>query len=209
MAPESTGRPPDTAMLYRSLRAFRGVVASHTSATGMGTDWRDNDAEVETSVEIYQGDRQNYEKPSAPRSSSETDSIGGYRPKGYVDLALEMGYKMAFQASSDHVSTHMSFANVLTTAHTRAALMDAFRKRHLYGSTDNILAEFRAGDHIMGDAFTASASAAPTFQVKLAGTGPFAKVVVVKDNQYVYSQEPKKAEVSFTWRDTAAKAGAK
>jgi hypothetical protein len=207
MAPDSTGKAPDTLMLYRYLREFRGVVASHTSATGMGTDWRDNDGEVETSVEIYQGDRQNYEKPGAPRSSAEGDSIGGYRPKGYVDLALEMGYKMAFQASSDHVSTHMSFANVLTTANTRDALMDALRKRHVYASTDNILAEFRAGDHIMGDEFTAGTS--PSFQVKLTGTAPFAKVVIVKDNQYVYSQEPKKAEVSFTWRDTAAKPGPK
>jgi hypothetical protein len=209
MDPDSSGKAPDTAMLYRYLKEFRGVVASHTSATGMGTDWRDNDGEVETSVEIYQGDRQNYEKPGAPRSSSQGDSIGGYRPKGYVDLALEMGYKMAFEASSDHVSTHMSFANALTTAYTREALMDAFRKRHVYASTDNILAEFRAGDHVMGDAFTAPVSSPPTFQVKLAGTGPFAKVVIVKDNQYVYSQEPKKPEVSFTWRDTAAKAGAK
>ena len=207
MTPESTGKAPDTLMLYRYLKEFHGVTASHTSATGMGTDWRDNDPDVETSVEIYQGDRQNYEKPSAPRSSSEKDSIGGYRPKGYVDLALEMGYKMAFQASSDHVSTHMSFANVLTTAHTREALLDAFRKRHVYASTDNILAEFRSGDHIMGDSF--STPQPPAFQVKLSGTGPFSKVVIVKDNQYVYSVEPKKPEVSFSWRDTGAKPAAK
>src|SRR5207248_11668099 len=64
------------------LKEFDDVTASHTSATNMGTDWRDNDAVVETSVEIYQGDRQNYEKPGAPRSSSAEDSIGGFRPKG-------------------------------------------------------------------------------------------------------------------------------
>ncbi len=39
---------------------------------------------------------------------------------------------------------------------TREALLDGLRKRHVYGSTDNILAEFRSGDHIMGDAFTTS-----------------------------------------------------
>jgi hypothetical protein len=205
MDPDSTGRAPDTAMLYRYLKDFNGVVASHTSATNMGTDWRDNDPVVETSVEIYQGDRQNYEKPGSPRTSVEKDSIGGYRPKGYVDLALEMGYQMAFEASSDHVSTHMSFGNVLTTGITREEIMDGFRKRHLYASTDNILAEFRSGDHIMGDAFTTAA--APSFQVKLTGTKPFAKVVIVKNNQYVYSQEPKSANVSFTWRDAKPTAG--
>jgi hypothetical protein len=197
---ESTGRAPDTQMLYRYLKEFKGVAASHTSATNMGTDWRDNDPLVETSVEIYQGDRQNYEKPGAPRSSEEKDSIGGYRPKGYIDLALEMGYQMAFEASSDHVSTHMSFANVLTTGITREEILDAFRKRHLYASTDNIVAEFRSGANIMGDAFTTST--APSFQIKLQGTAPFSKVVMVKNNQYVYSQEPKSASVSFAWKDT-------
>ncbi|HEY3835715.1 MAG TPA: hypothetical protein VGL72_04060 [Bryobacteraceae bacterium] len=205
MADNTTGRAPDTQMLYRYLAEFKGVVASHTSATGMGTDWRDNDPLLETSVEIYQGDRQSYEKPGSPRSSQEKDSIGGYRPKGYVDLALEMGYKLAFEASSDHVSTHMSFANVLTTGISREEILDAFRKRHLYASTDNIVAEFRSGNYIMGDAF--STATPPSFQVKLTGTAPFSRVVIVKDNQYVYSQEPKSAAVSFAWRDAKPNPG--
>ena len=33
----------DTKMLYRYLKEFDGICASHTSATSMGTDWRDND----------------------------------------------------------------------------------------------------------------------------------------------------------------------
>ena len=32
---------PDTQMLYAYLRYFDGIVASHTSATNMGTDWRE------------------------------------------------------------------------------------------------------------------------------------------------------------------------
>ena len=50
-------------MLYAYLKQFDGIVGSHTSATSMGTDWRDNDPKVEPVVEIYQGDRQNYEMP--------------------------------------------------------------------------------------------------------------------------------------------------
>ena len=79
------------------------------------------------------------------------------------------------------------------------------KKRHVYGSTDNILADFRCGSNMMGDAF--STSSPPELKVKLAGTGPFAKVQVIKDNKYVYTAEPKKAEVEFTWKDTAAKSG--
>ena len=34
----------------------------------MGTDWRDNDPELEPVVEIYQGARNNYEHEGAPRA---------------------------------------------------------------------------------------------------------------------------------------------
>ena len=198
-------RAPDTQMLYAYLKKFDGVVASHTSATGMGTDWRDNDPDSEPAVEIYQGDRQNYEMPGAPRSSSENDAIGGWRPKGFVNLALERGYKLAFESSSDHVSTHMSYSNILATAPTREALLDALKKRHVYGATDHILADYRSGDHIMGDAF--SSAAVPVLRVRLTGTAPFAKVFVVKDNKYVYTAEPGTATIDFTWRDTSPQPG--
>ena len=120
-------------------------------------------------------------------------------------LALEMGYKLAFEASSDHISTHMSYANVLTTGIDRASLLDAFQKRHVYGATDNILAEFWSGSHIMGDEF--STSSKPELKLRLTGTAPFAKVLVIRDGKYVYSMEPKTNKVSFTWRDTAPVSG--
>ncbi|MBI3209546.1 MAG: hypothetical protein HYZ37_11685 [Candidatus Solibacter usitatus] len=87
----------------------------------------------------------------------------------------------------------------------RQGILDAFLKRHVYGATENILADFRSGEHIMGDAFTTDK--APEFKVKLQGTRPFAKVVVIKDNKYVYTSEPKTARVEFTWRDSESTAG--
>jgi hypothetical protein len=104
----SPGHAPDTLMLFKYLKQFDGVCASHTSGTNMGTDWRDNDPILEPVVEIYQGDRQNYEMPGAPRSNTADYSIGGWRPLGFVSLALKKGYRLAFQASSDHGSTHIS-----------------------------------------------------------------------------------------------------
>ncbi len=205
MENDSTGHAPDTAMFYAYLKEFNGIVASHTSGTNMGTDWRDNDPLVEPVVEIYQGDRQNYETPDAPRSNSQQDSIGGWRPKGFVNLALEMGYKLGLQASSDHVSTHMSYCNIFVTDLTREAVLDGFKKRHVYGATENILAEVSSGDFMMGDAF--STASLPELRVKLAGAAPFAKVHIIKDNKYVYSTEPRKADVQFSWKDTAAAAG--
>ncbi len=199
------GGAPDTKMLYGYLRHFNGIVASHTSATNMGTDWRDNDPRAEPIVEIYQGLRQNYEMPDAPRSNNDKDSVGGWRPKGFISLALEKGYRMGFQASSDHVSTHMSYCNVYVTAPTREAVLDAFQKRHVYGATDDILADVRSGNHMMGDQFETEAP--PSLTVKLAGTAPFAKVHIIKDGRYVYTAQPDAATVEFTWRDAAAETG--
>jgi hypothetical protein len=203
--PDQAVHAPDTLMLYAYLKYFNGVTASHTSGTLMGTDWRDNDMLVEPAVEIYQGDRQNYEMPDAPRSNNEKDSIGGWRPKGFIDLALAKGYKLSFEASSDHVSTHMSYANVYVTGVNREAVLDGFKKRHLYAATDNILADVSSGRYMMGDQF--STSSMPSLQVKLTGTAPFSKVYIVKDGKYVYTREPKTAKVDFSWQDMTAEPG--
>ncbi len=202
---DAPGSAPDTQMLYRYLKQFHGIVASHTSGTSMGTDWRDNDALAEPVVEIYQGERQNYEMPGAPRTNKAEDSIGGWEPKGFINLALAKGYKLSFEASSDHISTHMSFANVLAKDSSRKAVLAAFEARHVYAATENILADFRTGNHIMGDAF--SAATAPEFKVKLTGTGNFKKVLIVKDGKYVYTSEPGKPVVEFTWRDNSPPKG--
>jgi hypothetical protein len=192
-------------MLYRYLRRFNGIAASHTSGTNMGTDWRDNEPLVEPVVEIYQGDRQNYEMPDAPRSNNAKDSIGGWRPLGFVSLALQKGYRLGFQASSDHISTHMSYCNLWVTAPTREAIMEAFHKRRVYGATDNILADVRCGEHFMGEEFTLSEP--PSISVKLWGLANFAKVHVIKDGKYAYSIEPAARKVDFVWKDTAAERG--
>ncbi len=200
----STSSPspaPDTNMLYAYLRYFGGLSAPHTSATDQGTDWRNNDPQVESFVEIYQGDRQDYEMPGAPRANTSADSISGYEAAGYVSNALGKGYQLGFEASSDHISTHISFTNIWVATPTRAGVLDAMRKRRLYGSTDNILADFRSGSHFMGEAFTTGS--APVFTVRLWGTAPFQNVVVVKDNNIVYSTSGDQV-LSFRWQDTAA-----
>jgi hypothetical protein len=197
---------PDTKLLYAYLKHFGGICASHTSGTTMGTDWRDNDPVVEPIVEIYQGHRHNYEHFGAPRSATKETQIGGYEPAGFVWNAFEKGYRFGFQASSDHVSTHMSYAVVLAEEPSRQAMIDAFKKRHCYAATDNILLDIRSGPQIMGDAFTSSAR--PTLEIAVHGTCPVAKLHVIRDNKYVYSTEPKKPEVKLRYTDTDIKPGA-
>ena len=190
---------PDTQMLYAYLKQFDGIVGSHTSATKMGTDWRDNDPNAEPVVEIYQGIRQDYEMPGAPRANSQEDSIGGWRPKGFVNLALDKGYRLGFEASSDHVSTHMSYANLYVKDVTRESVLEALKKRHAYAATDEILADVESGTHMMGDEF--STADPPTLKIKLRGTSKFAKVTIIRDGKFVYSTSPNTQEVEFSWRD--------
>ncbi|MBW3541229.1 MAG: hypothetical protein KY476_13255, partial [Planctomycetes bacterium] len=172
-----------------------------------GTDWRDNDPEVEPVVEIYQGHRHNYERPEAPRSATPQTQIGGYEPAGYINNALKKGYRLGFQSSSDHVSTHMSYAIALIEGEpSRQAIIDAFKKRHCYGATDNILLVVTSGDHLMGDEFETAER--PRLEIRVHGAAPIARVYVVRDDEYVFTARPDKAEVELTYTDMDAKPGA-
>jgi hypothetical protein len=99
----------------------------------------------------------------------------------------------------------MSYCNVFVSAPTREAVLEAFQKRHVYAATDDILADLRSGNHMMGDEFETPDW--PSLKLKLVGTAPFAKVHVIKDNRFVYTTEPKTATVDLTWRDTSAEPG--
>jgi hypothetical protein len=204
---------PDTDLLYQYLHYFKGLTAAHTTATDMGTDWRNNDPIVEPFVEVYQGDRNNYERPDAPRtaptvaqqkgSTPEKESLGGWRPKGFINLALQKGYRLAFESSSDHVSTHLSYCNVLVTDRSREGILDAIRKRRVYGATDNIIADVRvkAGgvDHLFGEEF--STSEPITLNIHLIGTQKLQNVTIIKDDEVVYTAEPNQKDVKLQWTD--------
>jgi hypothetical protein len=88
---------------------------------------------------------------------------------------------------------------------SREAVLDAFKKRHVYAATDDILADVHSGEYMMGDSFSTAKS--PELAVYLKGTAPFAKVSIVKDNRYVYTSSPGTADVKFSWRDNSPERG--
>lgn len=201
---------PDVKRLYAYLKHFGGICASHTSATGMGTDWRDNDPSVEPVVEVYQGHRQNYEYEGAPQSATAGDTIGRYEPAGFIWNALRKGYRLGFEVSSDHVSTHLSYAVVLAEGPTREAIVDAFRKRHCYGAQDNIVLAVTCADHVMGDEF--SVRSPPEFKIQAVGTAAIARISIIRGvggemPTYVYDTQPNRADVNLSWRDDTPAAG--
>lgn len=196
----------DTKMLYRYLRELGGICAVHTSATSMGTDWRDNDPLVEPIVEIYQGDRMNYEYPDCPRAGYDPKSgkfppqIGGWQPSGFINNALGKGYRLGFQASSDHWSTHISYFIALAERRDREAILEAARKRHCYGATDDIILDVRSGPYTMGDEWEALQP--PIFQIFVHGTTRIKQIDVLRDSQVVASIPVGKSDKhQFSWSD--------
>ena len=202
---ERSGNVDTGTVLYDYLRKYRGLSMPHTSGTPtMGTDWRDHAGDVEPLVEIFQGDRTSYEYPGAPLAAVREDASthrGGYLEEGFVWKAWEKGYRLGVQASSDHWSTHYSYACLLVERFDPEGLMDAMRRRHAYAATDNIILDFRAEEsdrtYIMGDAFDAVSS--PTLRLHAEGTNSIKDVVLIRDNHVVYSQTPNQRQVDFSF----------
>ena len=196
----------DTAKLYAYLKATDGICTLHTSATSQGTDWESpHDPALEPFVEIFQGYHTNYEAPDAPKVvTDKTDRIHGkFEPAGFVSRALAKGYKLGFQASSDHISTHVSYACILAEDFSRKGLVEAMKKRHSYAATDNIILDFRCGNALMGDETKAER---PKFDVVVLGTGPLAQVEVLRNSEVIHTARPGEktpAEIRFSWEDAA------
>ena len=200
----------DTKMLYEEIRARNGIAISHTSATRMGTDWRDNDPQLEPVVEIYQGARTNYESLDAPLvAQASKDQVhmdtAGYQPEGMVSNAWAKGYKLGITSSSDHNSTHISYSLVYTDDASRQGVLNAIRKRHTYGAMDNIILDVRMGEHFMGDEF--ALSSAQPLKIHAKGTRAIARVEIIKDNKVIYSTQPGKQAADFEFTDKGSVAG--
>jgi hypothetical protein len=200
----------DTGKLYAYLRRTGGICTLHTSATDQGTDWAEHDDALEPVVEMFQGFDSSYEAPGAPRTiNDKSDRVHGpFKPDGFVSLALAKGYRLGFQSSSDHVSTHISYACILAEEFSRKGLIDALKKRHSYAATDNIVLDVRMGGRIMGDEVRTDK---PTLDVVVLGTGPLDRVDVLRDGEVVHTHRPDKdsEEAKFHWDDAAPKKGDK
>jgi hypothetical protein len=161
---------------------------------------------MEPLVEIYQGDRVSAEYEGAPKAAwngQPGSAPGGFRPAGYVWNAWAKGYKLGSQSSSDHLSTHISYACTIATDFTRAGLLDAMRRRHSYGATDNIILDYRlqtAGrEYLQGDIVKAPADF--KLVVRVIGTAPIRQIDIIKNNTFIHNRQPLEREVNFTFVD--------
>ncbi len=201
----------DTKLLYEAVRETGGIAIPHTLATSQGNDWTETDESVQPVAEIYQGARDSYEHEGAPAGHKRNPNVASgerdnnFNPSGFLWRAWEKGVRIGVIASSDHVSTHISFAMVYSADPTRKGLIEAIRKRRTYGATDNILLEFWAGSHFMGEEFTAAR--VPELKIKVRGTAPVSKLSIIRNGKYLTQQTPNGLEVAFSFRDTAPEKG--
>ncbi len=190
-------REPDEVRIWEKLRGQEAITIPHTIAAGGGTDFSFNDPALEPLLEIYQGCRMSYEAAGAPRVNSNERFADGF-----ARSALGKGYKIGFIASSDHRSTHISYAAVYAEERTREGIFRALQQRHAYAATDSIVLDVRVGEAIMGDATTTRDK--PVVRVAVRGTGPIHNIQIIKDNAYVYSVNPGQRVAAFSFRDADA-----
>jgi len=193
-----TGVSPDG--LWAALRGKQAISIPHTTAwANKQVSWDYNDPDIERVVEIYQGLRSTYEYNGAPDPAGkvvyEKDS------KSFIWNALERKLKLGFIASSDHRSTHMSFAAVYAKGIDRESIFEALRARRTYAATDKILLDFSIEKHLMGEETMLTGT--PELLVAVEGTGPVAQIDVIKNSKIVYTANPGTRNVRFTFRDDA------
>jgi hypothetical protein len=211
--------------LYTYLRSVNGFAISHTTGRTSGTDWRDNDPEVESVVEIYQGMRDTYEYPGAPRPfrhsdewadgskpvprASSSEASASFRRQGFVSNAFARGHKLGFIASSDHLSCHVSYACILAEGLSSKSLADAIKARRTYAATDNIILDISYygsdGQHLMGEAFVSTNPL--EIRGKIYGTAPLEKVDIISNGKSVASMEPGQSQFEFHFIDEKPSAG--
>lgn len=177
---------------------FPVVVIPH-QLTGPAIQWRYHNPRYEPVLELYQGRRQSYEYDGAPQPPG-VEQIWGKREGSWAWDALAAGLKMGFIASSDHASTHMSYAAVYAENLSRSAVLEALQAKRTYAASDNIVLDFRV--EISGQTLLMGESGVgegrPRVRVKALGTAPVKTVEVIRNNQFVYAAEPGTREVEFS-----------
>ena len=199
----------DLERLYAYVHQTGGLCIPHTTGTEAGTDWHAHDPEIEPVVEICQGARNSYEYEGAPRTdkpaTSNKDGRGGYKKEGFVWEAWKKGYKLGVIASSDHGSTHVSYANVYAPEGSRESIFKSILQRHTYGSTDNIILDFRTDKTVQGE--EAKINHNPKFKIHVFGTGPIQQLVIFKNFEIAHEMKSDDPQINMTWEDDSPKKG--
>ncbi len=160
-------------MLYDYLKEHDGICASHTSATGMGTDWRDTNPTVRADRRDLPGAPPVIRVPGRPAAPGgrASRSAAGSR---WGWSGTRWPCSIASASRPPATTSRPTSATPSPSPRTVPArpILDAFRKRHCYAATDNIIMDVRSGEHLMGDEFRSDGPV--QLQVRIEGTRPIA-----------------------------------
>jgi len=167
-------------------------------------DWEN--PPLEPLLEIYQGDRSSYEyagaEPGTRRGNSQLPEAGSF-----AQDALNKGYRYGFISSSDHASTHNSYAGVYAEDLTRDAILNALLARRTFAASDDIILDVSMGNHRLGEEFHIKASQAPRINVYVKAPNDILRIDIVKNGKFIYTTRPTGREARFTYVDNDAQAG--
>jgi hypothetical protein len=189
-------RSPDD--LWESLAGRDALTIPHHTKFGSPTDWRFRNDRHQRLVEIC--------------------SLWGISEEGgphSVQAALAMGHRVGFIGGTDshyglanqgsyHVNDGNGLACVIAAEVTRDAIWRALWDRHCYATTgDRILLDFRLGGHSMGTDIETDLgeNGLRHFSVRVAGTHTLEKVQILRNNEVVFSTEPKAEDWVGEWVD--------
>ena len=184
--------------LFAALAESGCLVIPHQLAdAGSRTDWEKWSDKFERVGEIFQI-RGSYEFEGCPRSAAI------FTKGNSLWDALAKGVRIGIIASSDHGQTHQARAGVYVEekselGFTRQGILEALRARRTFGATVAVTVQVNAGGRLLGEEFAAPGP--PTLDVRIAAPAPIARIDVVRDNRFVYSQQPAAKEARFRFRD--------
>jgi hypothetical protein len=174
---EKTDTDPNTTLYPWMKERGDALTAAHTpewsKAESKGT-WTYHDPQVEPVAEIFQGFRKSYERPK-----------GSVVEQASLWHALNKGHRLGFIASSDHMSTHMSFACVWATGKTREEIFEALSSRRTYAATDRIGLAFQIGEALMGEDVKLAPKQDVRIDLEIHGTGPIANIEIVRSGKVI------------------------
>ncbi len=187
--------------LFAALAGSGAIAIPHQLADdGSRMDWEKWNADFERVGEIFQT-RGSYEFHGCPRAAAL------FTPGFSMWDALAKGIRIGIIASSDHGQTHQARAGVYVEpdGFTRRGILEALRGRRAFGSTIAVVVQMRVGDRVLGEEF--ALAAAPRIEANLIAPADIVRVDVVRDGRFVYTVEPKKSQVSFSFEDADLKPG--
>ncbi len=216
--------------LFEALGGETAVIIPHHPAeVGNHCDWKDHDVEKERLVEIYScwgnSERSVHQgNPIPVRGEGEVDS--GEVPAGFVQRALEMGWRIGFTAGGDdhlgHPGDQIIHAKkkynynyraglmaLYARENTREAIWEAMWNRRCYGTTGaRIIVDFKVGGHPMGSELFLSDypefASMRELSVSVNGTERIKSVGIVRNNEDIYTCCGNTPDITFDWRDTDA-----